>query len=205
MAGRVPRGRRASGSSRSATSERGEELSYDYNFAHFGGEGTTSFTCMCGHPLCRGTLDANPERTRNYGRRVAIQRGGDEGIPRRAGAELPQQDGEVPRGVRPGRAGTRQARGRGRAAESSGSRRRRPSRSNRPREGGEARRRPSGEGERRRRREKAVPRRSERSRREETEEERRGLATADARTQMSKGASSRRTRGPRNATRRARI
>jgi hypothetical protein len=59
--------------------ERGEELSYDYNFAHFGGEGTTSFTCMCGHPMCRGTLDANPERTRNYGRRVAIQRGGDEG------------------------------------------------------------------------------------------------------------------------------
>ena len=59
--------------------ERGEELSYDYNFAHFGGEGTTSFTCMCGHPMCRGTLDANPERTRNYGRRVAIQRGGDGG------------------------------------------------------------------------------------------------------------------------------
>ena len=51
----------------------GEELTYDYNFAHFGGEGTTSFTCMCGHPLCRGTLDANPERTRNYGRRVEIR------------------------------------------------------------------------------------------------------------------------------------
>jgi hypothetical protein len=51
----------------------GEELTYDYNFAHFGGEGTTSFTCMCGHPLCRGTLDANPERTRNYGRRVEIK------------------------------------------------------------------------------------------------------------------------------------
>ena len=51
----------------------GEELTYDYNFAHFGGEGTTSFSCMCGHPLCRGTLDANPERTRNYGRRVEIK------------------------------------------------------------------------------------------------------------------------------------
>ena len=51
----------------------GEELTYDYNFAHFGGEGTTSFTCMCGHPLCRGTLDANPERTRNYGRRLEIR------------------------------------------------------------------------------------------------------------------------------------
>ena len=51
----------------------GAELTYDYNFAHFGGEGTTSFTCMCGHPLCRGTLDANPERTRNYNRRLEIQ------------------------------------------------------------------------------------------------------------------------------------
>ena len=50
----------------------GTELTYDYNFAHFGGEGTTSFSCMCGHPLCRGTLDANPERTRHYNRRVAI-------------------------------------------------------------------------------------------------------------------------------------
>ena len=58
----------------------GEELTYDYNFAHFGGEGTTSFTCMCGHPLCRGTLDANPERTRNYGRRVEIS-GGKAGKP----------------------------------------------------------------------------------------------------------------------------
>ena len=53
--------------------EVGQEFTYDYNFAHFGGEGTTSFTCMCGHPLCRGTLDANPERTRNYGRRVEIR------------------------------------------------------------------------------------------------------------------------------------
>lgn len=51
----------------------GAELTYDYNFAHFGGEGTTSFTCMCGHPQCRGTLDANPERTRNYNRRLEIQ------------------------------------------------------------------------------------------------------------------------------------
>ena len=51
----------------------GAELMYDYNFAHFGGEGTTSFSCKCGHPLCRGTLDANPERTRNYNRRVEIQ------------------------------------------------------------------------------------------------------------------------------------
>ena len=51
----------------------GVELTYDYNFAHFGGEGTTSFQCMCGHPLCRGTLDANPERTRNYARRVAVR------------------------------------------------------------------------------------------------------------------------------------
>ena len=50
----------------------GTEFTYDYNFAHFGGEGTTSFQCMCGHPLCRGTLDANPERTRNYGRRIEI-------------------------------------------------------------------------------------------------------------------------------------
>jgi hypothetical protein len=55
--------------------QKGEELTYDYNFAHFGGEGTHSFACMCGHSLCRGTLDANPERTRNYGRRVAIRRG----------------------------------------------------------------------------------------------------------------------------------
>ena len=63
----------------------GEELTYDYNFAHFGGEGTTSFSCMCGHPLCRGTLDANPERTRNYGRRVEIKWREGAGVPSSSG------------------------------------------------------------------------------------------------------------------------
>jgi len=50
----------------------GTELTYDYNFAHFGGEGTTSFTCFCGHPLCKGTLDANPERMRRFMERVRV-------------------------------------------------------------------------------------------------------------------------------------
>ncbi|CAL6383215.1 unnamed protein product [Bathycoccus prasinos] len=50
----------------------GTELTYDYNFAHFGGEGTTSFTCFCGHPMCKGTLDANPERMRRFMDRVTV-------------------------------------------------------------------------------------------------------------------------------------
>ena len=100
----------------------GEELSYDYNFAHFGGEGTTSFTCMCGHPMCRGTLDANPERTRNYGRprrrfkarpRAATTSSSTVDTATRNRAELPQQDGEVPRGVRHRREGARRLEGAG--------------------------------------------------------------------------------------------
>jgi SET domain-containing protein len=35
-----------------------EEVSYDYNFKHYGGEGSTSFWCKCGAQSCRGTLDA---------------------------------------------------------------------------------------------------------------------------------------------------
>ena len=46
----------------------GEELTYDYHFNHFGHEGATSFVCRCGAPQCRGTLDADPEKSKHKGR-----------------------------------------------------------------------------------------------------------------------------------------
>eukprot|EP00958_Prasinococcus_capsulatus_P005752 scaffold551_cov395-Prasinococcus_capsulatus_cf.AAC.10 len=35
----------------------GEELTYDYNFQHFGDQASTSFRCFCGAAKCRGALD----------------------------------------------------------------------------------------------------------------------------------------------------
>ena len=51
----------------------GTELTYDYNFAHFGDESATSFVCMCGHPLCRGTLDASKKAVKNFNRRLSLK------------------------------------------------------------------------------------------------------------------------------------
>ena len=54
------------------TIQEGEELTYDYCFTHFGDDDATSFRCMCGAPDCRGTLDANPQRGLNRGRRIEV-------------------------------------------------------------------------------------------------------------------------------------
>lgn len=51
----------------------GTELTYDYNFAHFGDEGATSFACMCGHPKCRGTLDAAKTHVKHLHRKLRVQ------------------------------------------------------------------------------------------------------------------------------------
>ena len=51
---------------------------YDYCFFHFGDDTSTSFRCMCGAPACRGTLDANPQRGLNKGRRIEVM--WDDGI-----------------------------------------------------------------------------------------------------------------------------
>ncbi|KAK3282877.1 hypothetical protein CYMTET_9413 [Cymbomonas tetramitiformis] len=51
----------------------GEEVTYDYCFNHFGGKGATSFECRCGAPDCRGTLDANPERNKDFGRKLEVK------------------------------------------------------------------------------------------------------------------------------------
>jgi len=42
------------------------------SFTHFGGDSATSFRCVCGAPDCRGTLDANPQRGLNRGRRIEV-------------------------------------------------------------------------------------------------------------------------------------
>jgi hypothetical protein len=47
--------------------------SYDYCFTHFGGDAAASFRCCCGSPGCRGTLDANPQRGLNRGRRIEVE------------------------------------------------------------------------------------------------------------------------------------
>tara|TARA_B100000085_G_scaffold129854_1_gene118246 strand:+ start:188 stop:1666 length:1479 start_codon:yes stop_codon:yes gene_type:complete len=51
----------------------GTELTYDYNFAHFGDESATSFACMCGHPKCRGTLDAAKKHVKHLHRKLRAQ------------------------------------------------------------------------------------------------------------------------------------
>ena len=50
----------------------GTELTYDYHFAHFGDASATSFVCMCGHPKCRGTLDA-AKREAHFHRRIRVE------------------------------------------------------------------------------------------------------------------------------------
>jgi hypothetical protein len=56
----------------------GEELTYDYMFEHAGVSALAEgFRCMCGAPKCRGTMDINPERKRDYARRVEIYWEGD--------------------------------------------------------------------------------------------------------------------------------
>lgn len=51
----------------------GTELTYDYNFAHFGDANSTSFMCMCGHPKCRGTLDAAKTSIPHLHRKLRVQ------------------------------------------------------------------------------------------------------------------------------------
>jgi hypothetical protein len=56
----------------------GEELTYDYMFEHAGVSSLAQgFRCMCGAPKCRGTMDANPDRRRDYLRRLEIFWEGD--------------------------------------------------------------------------------------------------------------------------------
>lgn len=56
----------------------GEELTYDYMFEHAGVSALAEgFRCMCGAPKCRGTMDVNPERKKDYLRRVEIFWEGD--------------------------------------------------------------------------------------------------------------------------------
>lgn len=54
----------------------GEELTYDYQFQHFGlAAAAGAYRCKCGAPNCRGTMDTQPERTRVGGRaRLAVPR-----------------------------------------------------------------------------------------------------------------------------------
>jgi len=58
---------------------KGTELTYDYCFNHFGSSSALSFTCKCGAPTCRGTLDANPERHKDYGCVLSALPGVDRG------------------------------------------------------------------------------------------------------------------------------
>jgi len=53
----------------------GEEVTYDYHFQHFDIHNKTaaSFKCRCGAANCRGTLDSNPERVRDFGREIEVQ------------------------------------------------------------------------------------------------------------------------------------
>lgn len=52
----------------------GEELTYDYHFQHAGLQNAAQgFRCMCGSANCRGTMDENPERMRDAGRKVRIK------------------------------------------------------------------------------------------------------------------------------------
>ncbi|PSC72083.1 histone H3 Lys 36 methyltransferase ASH1 isoform A [Micractinium conductrix] len=51
----------------------GEELTYDYQFQHFGlAAAAGAYRCKCGAPDCRGTMDTQPERMRDYGRRIDV-------------------------------------------------------------------------------------------------------------------------------------
>jgi len=55
------------------TIEPGEEVTYDYQFEHYGlGDMVTSYKCLCGATNCRGTMDRQPERMLDFGRRVEV-------------------------------------------------------------------------------------------------------------------------------------
>eukprot|EP00879_Flechtneria_rotunda_P017339 GHRR01018163.1.p1 GENE.GHRR01018163.1~~GHRR01018163.1.p1 ORF type:complete len:1141 (+),score=450.05 GHRR01018163.1:168-3590(+) len=57
----------------------GEELTYDYMFEHYGLSSglVQGFKCQCGAKNCRGTMDVNPERKRDWGRRLEVFWEGD--------------------------------------------------------------------------------------------------------------------------------
>ncbi|KAK9862836.1 hypothetical protein WJX84_010200 [Apatococcus fuscideae] len=51
----------------------GGELTYDYKFQHYGlAAAAGAYRCLCGAPNCRGTMDPQPERKRDFGRRVEV-------------------------------------------------------------------------------------------------------------------------------------
>uniref|UniRef100_A0A061SJB3 Set domain protein 110 n=2 Tax=Tetraselmis sp. GSL018 TaxID=582737 RepID=A0A061SJB3_9CHLO len=53
--------------------EPGEELTYDYQFEHYGlGEMVDKYKCLCGAPTCRGTMDFQPEKRKDFGRRIEV-------------------------------------------------------------------------------------------------------------------------------------
>eukprot|EP00775_Hariotina_reticulata_P011777 gene11777-11922_t len=55
-----------------------EELTYDYMFEHYGLSSVAQgFKCQCGAKNCRGTMDINPERKRDWGRRLEVFWEGD--------------------------------------------------------------------------------------------------------------------------------
>mmetsp|Transcript_36976 Transcript_36976/g.93364 ORF Transcript_36976/g.93364 Transcript_36976/m.93364 type:complete len:1482 (-) Transcript_36976:452-4897(-) len=51
----------------------GEEVTYDYQFERHGaGEAMGKYECLCGAENCRGTLDRQPERCKDHGRRLEV-------------------------------------------------------------------------------------------------------------------------------------
>eukprot|EP00193_Tetraselmis_chui_P000790 CAMPEP_0177759228 /NCGR_PEP_ID=MMETSP0491_2-20121128/4620_1 /TAXON_ID=63592 /ORGANISM="Tetraselmis chuii, Strain PLY429" /LENGTH=1426 /DNA_ID=CAMNT_0019275043 /DNA_START=230 /DNA_END=4510 /DNA_ORIENTATION=- len=51
----------------------GEEVTYDYQYEHHGlGEQVGKYECLCGSEQCRGTMDRQPERCKDHGRRVEV-------------------------------------------------------------------------------------------------------------------------------------
>ncbi|KAK9907625.1 hypothetical protein WJX75_007200 [Coccomyxa subellipsoidea] len=58
--------------------EPGTELAYDYQFQHAGlAQDAGAYRCMCGAPNCRGTMDTQPERFKDFGKRVEVFWDGD--------------------------------------------------------------------------------------------------------------------------------
>lgn len=56
-----------------------EELTYDYMFEHYGlSAAAGGFRCRCGAAKCRGTMDPNPERRKDWGRRIEVYWEGDQ-------------------------------------------------------------------------------------------------------------------------------
>jgi len=58
----------------------GEELVYDYHFQQLFGLGSDEgeYSCKCGAANCRGSMDTQPERSKDYGRRVEVWWADDE-------------------------------------------------------------------------------------------------------------------------------